>query len=76
MKSYAFMVILGRDGMLNNLLALAGVAPLKLLFNRTGVLIGTTHFLIPFVLFPILTSLMAQSPDYRRAAQVMTASSA
>ena len=72
-KSYAFMVILGHAGMVNDVLALAGLGPVKLVFNRVGVLIGTTHFLTPFVLFPILTSLLAQSPDYRRAAEVMGA---
>jgi putative spermidine/putrescine transport system permease protein len=72
-KSYAFMVILGSDGIVNNLLALTGLPAVKLLFNRAGVIIATTHFLIPFVLFPILTSLLAQDPNYARAAQVMGA---
>ena len=50
-----------------------GLPRTRLLFNRTGVVIGTAHFLIPFVLFPILTSLLAQNPDLAKAAQIMGA---
>ncbi len=72
-KGYAFMVILGQNGMVNSMLGWVGIAPVRLLFNRVGVIIGTSHFLLPFVLFPILTSLLAQNPDLAKAAQIMGA---
>jgi putative spermidine/putrescine transport system permease protein len=73
-KSYAFMVILGQNGIINNALAALGLARVRLLYNRTGVIIGMVHFLIPFVMFPILTSLLGQSPEYAKAARLFGAS--
>jgi ABC-type spermidine/putrescine transport system permease subunit I len=75
-KSFAFTVLLGQEGIVNNVArALLGPdAGFKLLFNRPGVVIGMAHYLVPFMIFAILTSLLAQNPDLRRAAQVMGAS--
>ncbi|MBZ9964651.1 ABC transporter permease [Mesorhizobium sp. BR1-1-2] len=74
-KSFAFTVLLGQDGVINTIArALFGPETgLKLLFNRPGVIIGMAHYLLPFMIFAILTSLMAQNPDLRRAAEVMGA---
>ena len=74
-KSFAFTVLLGQDGLLNTLLtALFGPgARIKLLFNRPAVLIGMTHYLVPFAVFSILASLLAQNPELRRAAEIMGA---
>ena len=74
-KSFALTVILGEQGIINSILRwLAGAdAGLSMLFNRTGVIVGMTHFLLPFMVFPILASLMAQGGDLQRAAQVMGA---
>lgn len=74
-KSFAFTVLLGQEGIINNV-ARALFGPdmaLKLLFNRPGVVIGMAHYLLPFMIFAILTSLLAQNPDLRRAAEVMGA---
>lgn len=74
-KSFAFYVILGNQGIINQgLRFLFGEAgTVKLLFNRVGVIVGMAHFLIPFVVFPVLASLLAQNPELRRAAQIMGA---
>ncbi|MCC7046819.1 MAG: ABC transporter permease [Alphaproteobacteria bacterium] len=74
-KSFAFYVILGNQGIINQGLrwTLGDAATVKMLFNRVGVIVGMAHFLIPFVVFPILASLLAQNPELRRAAQVMGA---
>lgn len=73
-KSYAFTVILGRAGIVNNILHWIGLPRMPLLFNRLGVVIGMSHFLIPFMLFPILSSLLSRPPELVRAAQIMGAS--
>jgi ABC-type spermidine/putrescine transport system permease subunit I len=72
-KSFAFTVLLGRAGIVNSMLGALGLGPLALLFNRTGVMIGLTHFLVPFMVFAILPSLLSQPPELRRAAEVMGA---
>ncbi|MDP7650919.1 MAG: ABC transporter permease [Rhodospirillales bacterium] len=74
-KSFAFTVILGHNGIVNDILRFmfGPEAGIKMLFNRTGVVIGLTHYLIPFMVFPILASLLAQDPVLHRAAEVMGA---
>jgi len=77
-KSYAFIVILGREGLLNQSLQAIwpGLAPLDLLFNRTGLAIGMAHQIVPFAVLPILASLVAIDAGLVRAARVMGASEA
>lgn len=72
-KSFAFTVVLGTNGLINQaIMAVLGTEQgVKLLFNRVGVMIGLAHFFIPFMVFPILTSLLAISPDLPKAAQLM-----
>lgn len=72
-KSFALMVLLGHAGIINELLATVGLGPVKMLFNRVGVMIGMSHYLIPFMVFPILTNLQNQPPELARAAATMGA---
>lgn len=73
-KSFAFTIVLGDSGLVNNGLRALGLPQFEMMFNRFGVLVGTTNFLIPFVVFPILSNLLAQDPNLRKAAEVMGAS--
>jgi ABC-type spermidine/putrescine transport system permease subunit I len=75
-KSFAFSVILGHQGLVNWVMrALFGEeAVLALLHNRLGVLIGITHDMLPFLVFPVVVSLLAQDPALHRAAEIMGAS--
>jgi mannopine transport system permease protein len=46
---------------------------LEMLFNRVGVIIGMSNYLLPFMVFPILASLLAQNASLRRVAEIMGA---
>jgi ABC-type spermidine/putrescine transport system permease subunit I len=73
-KSFAFAVVLGTNGLVNTLLRdVLGIGGLKLLFNRPGVVIGMTHYLLPFMVFTVLASLLGQDPALKRAAAIMGA---
>jgi putative spermidine/putrescine transport system permease protein len=54
-RMYAWMVILGRNGIINSLLIKLGVisTPIDLLFNTFSVTVGMVHFLLPFMVFPL-----------------------
>ncbi|MHB0773847.1 ABC transporter permease [Bradyrhizobium sp. 1.29L] len=73
-KSYSFIVVLGDQGIVNSAFAAVGLPRLPMMFNRVGVLVGMSNYLIPFVVFPLLSSLLAQSADLRKTAAVMGAS--
>ncbi|CAH1692611.1 Putative spermidine/putrescine transport system permease protein [Hyphomicrobiales bacterium] len=72
-KAFSFMVLLGQTGIVNQMLELIGIPPVKLLFNRIGVFAGMSHYLVPFFVFPILASLQSQPPELARAAAIMGA---
>ncbi len=74
-KSFAFTIVLGDAGLVNRAIAFVfgNKEPIQMLFNRTGVLLGMLNFLLPFMVLPILSNLMAQDPALARAAQTMGA---
>lgn len=73
-KNYSFIVVLGDQGIINQAIAALGLPGLPMMFNRVGVIVGMTNYLIPFIVFPLLANLLGQSPDLRRTAAVMGAS--
>lgn len=72
-KVFSFIVLLGQSGIINQFLGLVGIPPVQLLFNRIGVWAGMSHFLIPFLVLPILASLQSQPPELAKAAAIMGA---
>ena len=74
-KSYAFGIILGDSGVINQVVGFLTTRTDKfeLIFNRVGVIIGMTNFLLPFTVFPILASLLAQNRSLQRVAEIMGA---
>lgn len=74
-KSYSFTLILGRRGVINSVLTylIGDAARMELIYNRIGVVIGMTNYLIPFVVFPVLANLLAQDKNLRTAAEIMGA---
>ncbi|MBI3495669.1 MAG: ABC transporter permease [Proteobacteria bacterium] len=73
-KSFAFTVLLGQSGLVNTAIGWLGLPPVKLLFNRVGVVVGMSHFLVPFMVLPILTNLLNQPRELRLAAAILGAS--
>jgi ABC-type spermidine/putrescine transport system permease subunit I len=54
-RTYAWVIVLGTQGVVNGLLKEAGIieTSLALLFSRGAVVLGLTHALLPFALVPI-----------------------
>jgi len=55
-RTFAWMVILGKRGLINQILVGWGVVdqPVALIYNMVGVQIGMVHVLLPFMVFPLL----------------------
>jgi ABC-type spermidine/putrescine transport system permease subunit I len=75
-RTYAWMVLLGRNGVFNRWLIDAGIIsdPLPLLHNFTGVLIGMVHVLLPYMVLPIYGAVRRLDPAIVAAAQGLGAS--
>ena len=69
-RSYAWMVLLGRHGLINEALRAAGLidTPLKLLNTSFAVYIAMIHILLPYMILPIASVLRQIDPALARAA--------
>ena len=70
-RTYAMMIMLRANGLLNNsLLALGLISePLELLYNWFAVSIGLIYSLLPFMILPLYTAFEKLDHDYIKAAQ-------
>lgn len=53
-RTYGWLVILGDRGLVPGLLRGAGIVPGRLVFNETGVVIGLTEILMPYMILALL----------------------
>jgi ABC-type spermidine/putrescine transport system permease subunit I len=70
-RTYAWMVMLGRQGLVNTLLLGVGLVdePLRLMHNFVGVLVGMTHVLLPFAILPMFSVMKNIDRDLLKAAE-------
>src|SRR5260370_27175896 len=75
-RTYAWMVLLGRNGVVNQYLTGLGLTdmPLPLLYNQGGVLIGMTYVLLPYMILTIYSVMHGIEPGLIRAAHSLGAS--
>jgi putative spermidine/putrescine transport system permease protein len=71
-RTYAWMVLLQRTGAINKLLLALGITdqPLALVNNLTGVTIGMTYIMLPFVILPLRGVIKNIDPAVLQAASV------
>ncbi len=69
-RTYAWMVLLGRNGIINRILIDFGLLtePLRLLNSQLAVLLGMVHVMLPFMILPIYNALTRIDPDLPKAA--------
>ncbi len=58
-RAFGWLALLSNHGIINSTLISLGLIsePLELVRNQFGVIVGMTHFLIPFAVFPLATSM-------------------
>jgi putative spermidine/putrescine transport system permease protein len=73
-RSYGWLILLGRVGLVNEFLRYLGRAPVELMYNELGMIIGLVHVFMPFMALSISSALQNISPDVERAARSLGAS--
>lgn len=75
-RTYAWLVLLQKNGILNDFGMAAGLwdEPLKLVHNLTGTLIGMAHIMLPFLVLPLYGSMRKIERDMMHAAANLGAS--
>ena len=69
-RTYAWLLLLQRRGVINNWLMSLGVIdePLQLAHNFTGTVIGMVHVMLPFLVLPLYASMRQIDRNFARAA--------
>lgn len=69
-RTYSWIIILQRNGVVNNLLQQAGITdqPLPLVYNQTGVYIGMIHILLPYMVMTLYPTMRAIDGSLVRSA--------
>ncbi len=69
-RTYAWLVLLQKKGLLNNLLLDLEVItePIKFVHNTSGTLIGMAHIMLPFLILPLYANMRSIDKDCVRAA--------
>ena len=73
-RTFGWLVILGRNGLVNAALGAFAIAPLPLLYNETAVVIGLANVFVPFMVLPLMASIERISPTLEEAARNLGAS--
>lgn len=75
-RTYAWMVLLGRNGIVNQYLMALHLtdAPLPLLYNQAGVVIGMTYVLLPYMVLTVYSVMRGIDPGFVLAAHSLGAS--
>jgi putative spermidine/putrescine transport system permease protein len=75
-RTYSWMVLLGRTGLINQMLRGAGLidAPVPLLYNQTSIVIGMTYVLLPYMVLTLFAAMRSIDRTLLLAARGMGAS--
>ncbi|HEY5796278.1 MAG TPA: ABC transporter permease subunit [Bosea sp. (in: a-proteobacteria)] len=77
-KTFAWMIVLGRSGIINSLATGSGIVdqPLPLLHNEFGVMVGMVHAMVPLAVMTMLPVMAGIDRRLVQAAQTLGASPA
>ena len=73
-RTFGWLVILGRNGLVNGAMAAFGLDRLPLLYNETAVVIGLANVFVPFMVLPLMASIERINPALEEAARNLGAS--
>ena len=74
LKAYAFIGILGNDGLVNKFLHLFGSGPVNILFTDFAFIFVATYIEIPFMILPIFNAIKEINPAVIHASEDLGAS--
>lgn len=57
LRTYAWLPILGKNGIINNFLGIFGIEPIQFLYTNGAIMLGMIYNFLPFMILPIYTVL-------------------
>ena len=75
LRTYAWMTLLGNNGIINHLLGLMGIGPLKLINTSGAVVLGMVYNYLPFMILPLYSVMVKIDKSVIEAASDLGCSS-
>ncbi|MEM7565680.1 MAG: ABC transporter permease [Pseudomonadota bacterium] len=72
-RAYGWLIILGNQGVVNDVLGLIGVEPIRLLYNYPAVLFGLVQYMVPFAVLMLAPAMTAIPEEMEAAASSLGA---
>ncbi len=72
-RAYGWLIILGKEGLLNNIIGFFGFSPLKLIYNYPAVILGLVQYMLPFGVLLLAPAITAISRDVELASESLGA---
>lgn len=72
-RAYGWLIILGNQGLVNDLLGAAGLGPYRLIYNYPAVLFGMIQYMLPFAVLMLAPALTAIPEEIEAAAESLGA---
>src|SRR5437667_8996713 len=72
-RTYGWIAILSENGLVNNAVSGVGFSPVRLMFNKTGIVIGLTEILMPYMILSLLAGFGRLDPRCEEAALTLGA---
>lgn len=68
-RAYGWLILLGRNGVFNWFVQVAGFSPLDIIGTPTAVVVGLVQYMLPFAVLMLTPAIAGISPDLERAAK-------
>jgi putative spermidine/putrescine transport system permease protein len=72
-RAYGWLVVLGKQGMINNLLGAFGLGPFNMLYNFPSVVLGLVQYMLPFAVLLLAPALVSIDEDLEAASESLGA---
>ncbi|MGI5949415.1 ABC transporter permease [Peptoniphilus sp.] len=69
LRTYAWLTLLGNNGLINKFIGIFGLGPWNLMYNSKAIMIGMVYNFLPFMVLPIYTMLLKIDPKLIEAAK-------
>ena len=67
-RAFGWSMLLGPEGLVNGLLGVVGLGPVKILYTEAAIVIALVHVMLPFMVIPVWTSLQKLDAGVENAA--------
>ena len=69
LRTYAWLTLLGTNGLINKFLGIFGIGPLNIMYNMTAIMLGMIYNFLPFMVLPIYSALVKMDTSLIEAAK-------